>query len=1136
MSAVMSEEMRAYFEALEQEAERCYDIAERARKTGGDPEGHVEIPRAEDLASRVEKLLAKWKLDGIADDIRALTKEYHNREMVSLLVAKKVASEEGWSKAEALDRAVRAGLAVLTEGILVAPLEGISRVEIGKNRDGSDYADIYFSGPIRSAGGTGQAMSVLIADVVRRELNIGRYRPTTAEIERYQEEIPLYNQKSHLQYAPSAEEIKQVVENCPVCINGEGTETYEVSGHRDLPRVKENRVRGGMCLVVAEGMCQKAAKIEKHVKALDIKGWEFLEYFTRKTSGGDGKVEIKPSTKYIRDILAGRPVLSQPSEPGGLRLRYGRGRNTGLAAVGMNPATLEILDGFIAIGTQVKLERPGKAGAVGPCDTIEGPILLLKNGTVKQVNTIEEARSVQGRVKEILDLGEILISSGEFAENNHVFVPGAYSPEWHRLELEDAAKKAGEPLPEDWEHPDFQRAVEMSRRLGVPLHPDYNFFWHDFDGERIGALRNNILSNGKMEGESLLIPMKFGKDDGGTKRTLELLGVFHKVRKDEEMIEVKPRHSAALLFSLGLEWRDGIRERSSMPEGGKDMGGLELVCSLSGIKIMPRGPTRIGSRMARPEKAALRKMNPPPHVLFPIGEAGGNQRLLKKAIGTQKNSTIEDSSSGAGLKAREDGILVELCQRRCPECGQITFLSVCPKCGVRTENDPRLRPRKQNVPLGSLFKNALENLGLQESEVPDIKAVKGLIPDAKIPEPLEKGILRAIHDVYPYRDGTMRYDMTDMTLTHFRPDEIGITVEKAKELGYTHDTYGKPLEKGDQVCELRVQDILIPRSSVEYLRRAADFIDDLLVRYYKQDPYYNIESEEDLIGQLVIGIAPHTSGGVLARIIGFTDAFVGYGHPFFHAAKRRNCDGDEDAILLLMDALLNFSRAFLPNRSGGLMDAPLVLTTRIDPAEIDKEAHNIDTEFGYNLEFYRATMEYVNPKQLKAVERVSDRVGKPEQYEGFGFTHDTTDISAGVKVSTYKSLGKMHHKLEAQVALAERIRAADAADVVQRIINTHFMPDMMGNLKAFSNQKFRCTKCGKSYRRMPLSGKCECGNDLIMTVPKKNVIKYLELAKNLADKHNLPQYTKDRIKLIEEAANSMFHSDNEKNITLENFL
>ena len=56
---------------------------------------------------------------------------------------------------------VRVGLAILTEGILVAPLEGISRVTIGRNFDGTDYVSVVYAGPIRGAGGTAQALSVL---------------------------------------------------------------------------------------------------------------------------------------------------------------------------------------------------------------------------------------------------------------------------------------------------------------------------------------------------------------------------------------------------------------------------------------------------------------------------------------------------------------------------------------------------------------------------------------------------------------------------------------------------------------------------------------------------------------------------------------------------------------------------------------------------------------------------------------------------------------------------------------------------------------------------------------------------------------------------------------------------------------
>ncbi|MDH7509152.1 MAG: DNA polymerase II large subunit, partial [Methanomassiliicoccales archaeon] len=190
---VCSEEMKSYFDALASEVDRCYSIARRARARGLDPETFVEIPRAEDLAARVEKLLSSWNVEGIAERIRDLSTR-HDREEVSLLAAREIANRPAKSREEAIDRAIRVGLAVLTEGILVAPLEGIAGVKIGHNSDGSEYLAISFAGPIRSAGGTGQALSVLIGDVVRREFGIGRYQPTHGEVQRFKEEIPLYKQ------------------------------------------------------------------------------------------------------------------------------------------------------------------------------------------------------------------------------------------------------------------------------------------------------------------------------------------------------------------------------------------------------------------------------------------------------------------------------------------------------------------------------------------------------------------------------------------------------------------------------------------------------------------------------------------------------------------------------------------------------------------------------------------------------------------------------------------------------------------------------------------------------------------------------------------------------------------------------
>jgi len=1095
-----SEEMKSYFESLLAEADRCYAVARRARARGLDPETFVEIPQAEDLASRVEKLLSAWNVEGIARRVRELSRK-HDREEVSLLIAKEIANRPARSREEAIDRAIRAGLAVLTEGILVAPLEGIAGVKIGRNSDGSEFLAISFAGPVRSAGGTGQAMSVLIGDVVRREHGIGRYLPTHGEVQRFKEEIPLYKQCQHLQYTPSNEEIELIVKNCPVCVDGEGTEELEISGYRDLPRIETNRVRGGACLVIAEGLCQKAPKVQKHVRRLGIDGWDFMtEYLDLKKKkveeADEGK--LAPDYKYLKDIVAGRPVLAHPSRVGGFRLRYGRGRTTGLAAIGLNPATMHALDGFIAVGTQIKLERPGKAGAATPCDSIEGPILLLDNGDLVQANTVAEVMEVRDRIKEIVDLGEILISFGEFVENNHVLVPAAYSPEWYAAELKSAC---GE-LPQGWADTDFTEAIRISKMFSIPLHPKFNLFWSDLSLDELQRLRSFVLRCGRWKDGRLFVAR-----DSGAKSMLEDLGALHRMEGEWIVIE---RYAEALLAGLGLSWDV---ERIVEVTGLSGSTSIEAVSKAMGIQVRPRAVTRIGARMARPEKAKERKMKPPPHVLFPLGQSGGIQRLVREA-------------------AADESVEVEVGVRQCRACGRTTFLCVC-ECGSHTVavDDPA----PQKICVSRILERGMERLG--EEGVFEIKGVQGMISKNKTPEAIEKGILRAKHDVCVFKDGTTRYDMTDVPLTHFRPGEIGLDVERAKALGYHKDAFGEELTSGDQLCELKVQDITPSSSCGDYLVKVTGFLDDLLEHHYGLVPYYKAERKEDLIGQLAIGLAPHTSGGVLCRIVGFAEASVGYGHPFFHAAKRRNADGDEDSCILLLDGLINFSRSFLPDRRGGLMDAPLVLTTRLDPNEIDKEAHNIDLRWEYPLEFYQATTEHRHPKEMQdSMDLVGGRIGSVLQFEGFGFTHDTKNIADGPRESAYKTLETMIDKMNAQIELAKKIRAVDETDVVYRVITRHFLPDMIGNLKSFSGQKLRCTKCNASYRRMPLRGKCYCGNSLTLTVHEKSVKKYLEITKEISERFGLPTYTLQRIALIEGSINSLFENDRVKKCKLTDFM
>ncbi len=1097
MQEAMSSEMGEYFENLERDAEKCYKIAAEARSMGFDPEPFVEIPRAKDLAARVEEITG---VKGIAEEIRELSKKY-DRGMVSLLMARNVAKKFD-DKAEALDRAVRVGLAILTEGILVAPLEGIANVKIKKNDDGTEYASIYYAGPIRGAGGTAQALSVLIADVVRRELGIDKYKPTEPEIERYKEEIQLYNRKKHLQYMPSNEEIEIVVKNCPVCIDGEGTEDFEVSGYRNLPRIETNKVRGGMCLVLAEGLLQKTKKVKAYVDKLKIDGWDWINKLIPEVSEDEFKLE--PSYKYIKDIVAGRPVFSYPLRPGGFRLRYGRCRAGGLATISINPATMYLMNRFIAIGTQLKTERPGKAGGMTPCDSIEGPIVLLENGDLVQINDFDTAVKMESQVKEIVDVGEILIPYGEFLENNHPLLPASYVIEWWIQE----AKERGAPLEID----DVFEAFKVSEKYGIPLHPDYNLFWHDLSAEEIEILGEYILENGVWDGKTLHLPK-----DPEIKVILKKLGALHRERG---MYEIDERYGYTLIRCTGLDVdNDRIVKVGKSDENDP----MKLVNALAGIRIMPRAPIRIGARMGRPEKAAERKMKPPIHALFPIGNAGTKQRLINKAIESEE-------------------ISIEIGARRCPECGEESFRPYCERCGVKTEFTGRISVKR--IKIRKIFENAEKNLGFKVDW--NVKGVIKMMSAERIPEALEKGILRAKHGVYVFKDGTIRFDMSDIALTHFRPAEIGLSVEKARELGYTKDWEGHELKDPMQLCELKVQDIILPESAGDYLVKVANYVDDLLEKFYKMRRFYNVRKREDLIGHLVIGLAPHTSAGILGRIIGFSKANVCFAHPFFHAAKRRNCDGDEDSVMLLLNGLLDFSRKFLPSTRGGMMDAPLVLTTRITPTEIDKEALNVDVMEQYPLEFYRATHQFKKPDEVEdLMDFVKKRIGKPEQYEGFGFTHDTKSINTGVTKSAYKVLGSMMEKTESQLDLAEKIRAVDEHDMAARIVSHHFIPDIMGNLKKYGTQKFRCTNCNAKYRRVPLGGKCiKCKNGkLTLTVHKKSVKKYLDKALMICERYNVPPYIRQRVLLLKEAIDSLIPDTVEKaqemeknKITLETFL
>jgi DNA polymerase II large subunit len=963
-----------YLEKIEKQTKKVYVMAETARKKGFDPVNKVEIPLARSLAEKVVGLISsvypQLEGAGVVERIIELEREYGKLDPgVSFKIAEEVAKQKFCKFAsllEAIEAGIRIGFSYTTLGVVSSPIEGFTGLELGKTRGGKDYFIARFSGPIRSAGTTASCLVLILIDYLRELFGYAKYDPSPEEIKRYVIENYDYHERvTNLQYMPTEEETVFLAENLPIQIDGDPTEKREVSNYKNLERVKTNFIRGGMCLIFSEGLAQKAAKgfrLLNSVRKREIiksTGFDFLEDYIRLHEKRDfGETDDSPT--YIKDLVAGRPIFGHPTKSGGFRFRYGRGRVSGFSAFSLHPATMGVTDDFIAMGTQLKIERPTKGGIATVCDSIEGPIVKLFNGSVKKLKTKEEAKSLYQDIEEIIYLGDVLFPFSDVANRNAVLIKPGYVEEIWKHHLREKDLDLGNetnPL-----EVGFEEAIKFSQEKDIPLHPEFIFYWTQISKTEFREFLV-WLKNARLY-EKLIFPYNKTEQEkfAISKRALELLGVEHQVTIENVVLDRET--SKSLLANVGLDFKlldKGevfLKNHLDLDRFDFEKDVLEAVNSVSEFEIRDKAGEFIGARMGRPEKAKLRKLTGSPNVLFPVGREGGRLRSVQAAC-------------------EEGGVRADFPTHYCEKCKKETLYSVCNDCG---ENCKKMRycpeckeafldPCKKHnsfqsfynrsLDIKSYFEKAKERLNLSEEMIPPlIKGVRGTSSENHAVENLEKGILRALFDLQVNKDGTIRYDATEMPLVAFKPKEISVSVEKLRELGYDKDVFGKELVREDQVLELMPHDILLP-SSLESPEERADevfvkicnFIDELLVRFYKLKPFYNVRRREDLVGKLGVCISPHNCAGVVCRIIGFSNALGLFASPYMHAAIRRDCDGDEAAITLLGDVLLNFSREFLPGHRGGTQDSPLVLNARIDAGEVDDQILDFELANEYPLEF-----------------------------------------------------------------------------------------------------------------------------------------------------------------------------------------
>jgi DNA polymerase II large subunit len=229
-----------YHKKISQYIDDSISAAQAAKKHGLDISEKVESQIGYDLPDRIAKI---HEID-ISNRLRILLPKL-GKELTALKISEEIVLGKygGTTIEEKLNNAVRVGLSVVTEGVTVAPLQGIYDVKIKTNANRTQYLSVSFAGPIRSAGGTEAAVTMLIADHVRKVIGLDKYIANSFddEISRYVEELRIYEREvGNFQFKVSDKDVIHCIDSLPVEIDGVDTDPVEVIGHRNLQRVATN--------------------------------------------------------------------------------------------------------------------------------------------------------------------------------------------------------------------------------------------------------------------------------------------------------------------------------------------------------------------------------------------------------------------------------------------------------------------------------------------------------------------------------------------------------------------------------------------------------------------------------------------------------------------------------------------------------------------------------------------------------------------------------------------------------------------------------------------------------------------------------------------------------------------------------
>ena len=179
-------------------------------------------------------------------------------------------------------------------------------------------------------------------------------------------------------------------------------------------------------------------------------------------------------------------------------------------------------------------------------------LFVFNNGSVVKIRDVKHGLEIKNNIEKILHLGDILISFGDFLENNAQLVPSAYVEEFWIEELKQKIEKyeSNDQIPNQFLNkvPTLDEALKISLDFKIPLHPHYLYFWDKISSKDLLKL----LEPKKVNETSIEYSIQI-------KKILENLGTPHKVENKTLILE---HQEAKIFFNLLFREKPIIRDLS----------------------------------------------------------------------------------------------------------------------------------------------------------------------------------------------------------------------------------------------------------------------------------------------------------------------------------------------------------------------------------------------------------------------------------------------------------------------------------------------------------------------------------------------------------------------------------------------